>query len=424
MSSERANSVIATYLIESFVPLQQAAAVMANEQSTGTFVALPGETAELKERAAARVLDVEELPPSGLPPLPGSDQPAGSGQAPARGRVRVAFPLANFGPSVPNLLAAVCGNLYELRELAGVRLEDLELPDAFAARYPGPDFGVAGTRRLMGAASGVMLGTIIKPSVGLPLDDLRVLVRRLAEVGIDFIKDDELSGNPAHAPLSERVRVVTRELEEVADRTGHRPMYAFNITDDIDRLEANHDLVAAAGGTCVMVCVNLVGFAGVAFLRRHSALPIHGHRAMVGTYTRSPQLGIDFVAFQKLARLVGVDHLHTNGIGNKFYETDDEVLASIRAVQTPLLGGYDTLPVLSSGQSAGLAPRTYARTGTTDLLVLAGGGIHGHPDGPAAGVEAMREAWTAATGGIDLETRATRSRPLRRALETFGRPDV
>jgi ribulose-bisphosphate carboxylase large chain len=254
----------------------------------------------------------------------------------------------------------------------------------------------------------------------LPPEELRIVVRELAEAGIDFIKDDELMGNPPHSPLAERVAVVTEELERVADRTGNRPMYAFNITDDLDRLAANHDLVRDAGGSCVMVCVNLVGPTGLAWLRQRSELPIHGHRAMTGVYTRAPQLGLDFVAWSKLARLAGADHLHTNGFSNKFYETDDEVHRSIEAVRQPLLGGYQTLPVLSSGQWAGLAPETYRRTATTDLLVLAGGGIHGHPDGAAAGVTAMREAWRCAVAGGDLADTAARVPELRRAIETFG----
>jgi ribulose-bisphosphate carboxylase large chain len=141
---------------------------------------------------------------------------------------------------------------------------------------------------------------------------------------------------------------------------------------------------------------------------------------MTGVFTRAPGLGIDFVAWSKLARLAGADHLHTNGLSNKFYETDEEVLRSIAAVREPLLGGYQTLPVLSSGQWAGLAPETYRATGTTDLLVLAGGGIHGHPDGSGAGVTAMRAAWQCAVEGGDLQAAAQAEPALRRAIETFG----
>jgi ribulose-bisphosphate carboxylase large chain len=153
-----------------------------------------------------------------------------------------------------------------------------------------------------------MIGTIVKPSIGLPLEELGQLVRELAEAGIDFIKDDELIANPPYSPLRERVAVVMDEINRAADRTGKKVMYAFNITDDIDRLGANYDLVRAAGGTCVMVCVNLIGLAGVAYLRERSALPIHGHRAMIGALMRHPELGIDFVAFQKLARLAGCSY--------------------------------------------------------------------------------------------------------------------
>lgn len=413
-----ADRVVATYEIESYLPLQRAAEVIANEQSTGTFVAVPRETDDIKARHGAAVIDVQELPASGRPPLPGTKHVDGAPLC--RGRVRVGFPTANFGPSLPNMLAAVAGNLFELRELAACRLVDLDLPMAFAERYPGPAFDVQGTRATMARPNGALIGTIVKPSIGLTLDELRELVRELAEAGIDFIKDDELMGNPPYAPLSERVRVVTEELDRVADRTGHRPMYAFNITDDIDRLIANHDLVANAGGSCVMVCINLVGFTGVAHLRRHATLPIHGHRTMLGALLRNPQLGFGFGAFQKLARLAGVDHLHTNGISNKFFESDEDVLASIKAVRTPMLGGYETLPVLSSGQWAGLAHRTYELTGTTDLLVLAGGGIHGHPGGSAAGVEAMRATWTAAEAGIPLDECAGANPVVQQAIDAFG----
>lgn len=412
--------VIATYLIESYLPLEDAAAVLAGEQSTGTFVRVARETDELRERFAATVLDVAELPPGDRPPLPGASGSPGSCTPANRGLARVAFPLHNFGPSLPNLLAAVAGNLFELRQLAAVRLTDLDLPAEFGERYPGPQFGVAGTRRVAGVPAGPMIGTIVKPSIGLSLDELRLLVRELALAGIDFIKDDELNANPPHAPLADRVAVVTEELDRAADKTGKRTMYAFNITDDISMLTVNHDLVARAGGTCVMVCVNLIGLAGLSYLRERASLPIHGHRAMFGALNRSPQLGFGFTAFQKLVRLAGADHLHTNGIKNKFYESDEEVLASIRAVREPLLGGYETLPVLSSGQWAGLAPRTYRLTGTTDLLVLAGGGIHGHPDGAAAGVESMREAWSCAVSGTDITEAAASNSALRHALEKFG----
>ncbi|MFH8251840.1 RuBisCO large subunit C-terminal-like domain-containing protein [Microbacterium sp. B2969] len=411
-------SVRATYVVETALPLERAAEVLAGEQSTGTFVRVARETDDLRARFAAQVESVAELPPGGAAALPGT---VGDGPM-RRARLTLRFPLDNFGPSLPNLLAAVAGNLFELKEFAALKLVDLDLPAPFGSRYGGPRFGVAGTRALMGRPEGAMIGTIVKPSIGLSPPDLASLVTELAEAGVDFIKDDELQGNGPSAPLAERVRAVMPVLERHADRTGVKPMYAFNITDDIDRLEANHDLVVAAGGTCVMVVIPNVGLAGLEYLSRRTQVPIHGHRAGFGAISRSAQVGIGFRAWQQLARLAGADHLHTNGISNKFYESDAEVLDSIAAVRAPLLDLVPTVPVLSSGQWAGLAHATYASVGTADLLVLAGGGIHGHPDGSAAGVASMRAAWDSALRGETVTDALSASPDFRRAVERFGPP--
>nr|WP_201468829.1 RuBisCO large subunit C-terminal-like domain-containing protein [Microbacterium hydrocarbonoxydans] len=415
--STHAEHVIATYVIETSLPLARAAEVLAGEQSTGTFVRVERESDEVRARFAAQVESLTEIPLTGASPLPGA---VGDPALRRRAVLRLRFPLDNFGPSLPNLLAAVAGNLFEIKELAAIKLIDLDLPPAFAARYPGPKFGVEGTRRLMSRPTGAMIGTIVKPSIGLTPAQLGELVGELAAAGVDFIKDDELQGNGPAAPLEARVEAVMPVLLRHADRTGVMPMYAFNITDDIGRLEANHDLVVSAGGTCVMACVNLVGFAGLEFLHRHAEVPIHGHRTMLGGIMRSEQVGIGFRAWQKIARLSGADHLHTNGISNKFYETDAEVLDSIAAVRQPLLGITPTVPVLSSGQWGGLAHATYSAVGTSDVLVLAGGGIHGHPDGAAAGVSSMREAWASAERGETVDDALRASVELRRAVERFG----
>jgi ribulose-bisphosphate carboxylase large chain len=290
-----AASVTATYLLETSLPLRHAAEVLAGEQSTGTFVRVARESDDLRARFAAQVVSIDEVPLTGASPLPGA---VGDPSARRRALVRLRFPLQNFGPSLPNLLAAVAGNLFEIKELAAIKLVDLHLPAAFAERYPGPAFGVSGTRRLLGRPDGAMIGTIVKPSIGLSPADLADLVGELAAAGVDFIKDDELQGNGPTAPLAERIRAVMPVLQRHADRTGILPMYAFNITDDIDRLEANHDLVVAAGGTCVMVCINLVGLAGLEYIRRRSALPIHGHRTMFGAISRLEQVGFSFRAWQ------------------------------------------------------------------------------------------------------------------------------
>ena len=416
--------VIATYLAETPFTLERAAEAIAGEQSTGTFTAVPGEPATLKERFGARIERIVPLEQVRQPSLPGAAVPPGHNGIYTRGEIAVSFPLHNFGASIPNLMACVAGNLYELRELSGLRLLDLDLSDEFASAYPGPRFGIEGTRRLTGVRGRPVIGTIIKPSVGLDPAELEELVYTLATSGLDFIKDDELNADPPYCPLPVKVAAVSRAVERAAEATGRKIMYAYNITGDIEALKRNHDTVVKAGGNCVMVSMNSVGLAGLAYLNTFSVVPIHGHRNQWGMLTRHGQLGMDFKAYQKLCRLSGADQLHVNGLGSKFYESDDSVVASVQACMQPLLGGYATMPVLSSGQWAGTAEITYARTNTVDVMHLAGGGILAHPDGPAAGVESFKQGWEAAIRGIPAETYAENHAELRRAFEKFQRKEL
>jgi ribulose-bisphosphate carboxylase large chain len=265
-----------------------------------------------------------------------------------------------------------------------------------------------------------LIGSIVKPSIGLSLDQLRPLVRELATAGLDFIKDDEIHCDPPYAPLADRVAAVMDELKRAADATGRLAMYAFNVSGDIDHMLRGADLVQRAGGTCVMVNVNAVGLPAVAHLRRHCALPIHGHRAGYGAMARAPLLGMSFTAWQKLARLAGVDHLHVGGMSGKFHETNEEVARSIRDCLAPLFGDYRAVPVISSAQWAGSAHEILAATGAVDVLHLAGGGIIAHPGGIAAGVRSMQQGWEAAVAGVSLAEYA-RGRPeLQAAIDKFG----
>lgn len=421
-SAQQADRVAATYLIETAFPVEQVAEIIAGEQSCGTFVAVPGQTATMTERHGARVERIVTLDCVDRPSLVGATCPRGAAKpAYARAQVQISFPFDNIGASIPNLLTTVAGNLFEIQQLSGIRLVDLELPDAFARRYPGPAFGVAGTRLLAGVHDRALIGTIIKPSIGLGAEETASLVRELALAGLDFAKDDELNANAPYAPLATRVKAVMREVNHAADRTGRKLMYAFNITGDLDELRRGHDLVLDAGGTCVMVAINSIGFPALSWLRQHCELPIHGHRAMSGALSRHPLLGIGFSAYQKLCRLVGVDHLHVGGFDGKFYQTNAEVREAILDCLSPFHGGREVVPVISSAQWAGSAITIYDATDSTDVLHLAGGGIMAHPNGIAAGVTSMRQGWEAALAGIPLEDYAARHPQLRAAIDKFGK---
>jgi ribulose-bisphosphate carboxylase large chain len=265
-----------------------------------------------------------------------------------------------------------------------------------------------------------LVGTIIKPSIGLTPEQTAALVNELVEAGIDFIKDDELMADPPHSPFKRRVAAVMRVINRHADRTGRKVMYAFNISAEMDPMLRNYEMLVRAGGTAAMVSLNSAGLAGVKRVCDEGALAIHGHRNGWGMLTRHPLLGIDFGAYQKLWRLAGVDQIHVNGIANKFWEDDDSVTRSIEACLQPLGRIAPIMPVVSSGQWGGQAPETWHRTQTIDLLYLAGGGIMAHPDGVAGGVKALRQAWEAAVEEVPLSRAAKKYPELRHSIEKFG----
>ena len=400
--SDRIN---ASYQLSTSADPQRTAALIAGEQSSGTFIAIPGEDEALKARAAA-TYDIRAL----------EDQPV-EGDV-RHYRLTLSWPLANIGPSLPNLMATMAGNLYELRPVKSLRLLDFDLPRAFADAYPGPAFGIAGTRALTGVPQAPLIGTIIKPSVGLSAADTAAMVEQLCAAGIDFIKDDELQADGPACPFDERVRLCMQVIRKHAERSGRKVMYAFNLTGELDEMRRRHDLVMAEGGTAVMLSLNSVGMSGFNAFRRHTQLPIHAHRNGWGYL----QTGWSYVAWQKLWRLAGVDHMHVNGIANKFQEDDDSVIASARACLQPLFSHKPcaVMPVFSSGQTVMQAEPTWQRLQSPDLIFLAGGGLFAHPGGIASGVNALRQAWDAAMAGVPLQQAATSHRELREAIATFG----
>lgn len=410
--------IFATYLIETPLAVEKAAAILAGEQSSGTFVEVPGETEELKKRFSARVEKITPLETVNEPSLPSRRSATGKFQ---RAEVVVSWSVENMGCNLPTLVSTVQGNLYELSQFSGLKLMDLEVPASYAEYFSGPKFGIAGCRKLTGVSGRPLIGTIIKPSIGMSPKQTAALVKVLVEAGIDFIKDDELMANPPHSPFDDRVDAVMRVINDHAEDTGKRVMYAFNISDEMDAMMEHYDKLLICGATCAMVSLNSVGLSAVKKICDRGELAIHGHRNGWGALNRHPLLGIEFPAYQKIWRLAGVDQIHVNGIANKFWESDDSVVKSIEACLKPMFGEYTILPVVSSGQWGGQACETYRRTKTVDLLYMAGGGIMAHPDGPAAGVRSLRKWWEAAVEGLTLEQAAEKYPELRKSVEKFGK---
>lgn len=409
--------IAATYYIETPFAPEKAAAVLAGEQSSGTFVAVPGETEELKQRFAARVESVEQLETVTEPAIPGAASVTGLYN---RALVKVSWSIENFGYNLPVMISTLQGNLYEITQFTGLRLLDIELPASYAAHFRGPAFGIEGCRRLTSVQGRPLIGTIIKPSVGMTPDQTAAIVKTLAEAGIDFVKDDELMSATANSSFEERLEKIMRVINTQADKTGKKVMYAFNITGEMDEMLRRYEMIVNAGGTNAMISINSAGLSAVKKICDQGQLAVHAHRNGWGMLTRHPLLGIDFRAYQKIWRLAGVDQLHVNGIQNKFWETDDSVVQSIESCLTPMWNHKTVMPVVSSGQWGGQAFETWRRTKTTDLLYMAGGGIMAHPMGPAAGVQALQQAWKAAVDGQTMEQAVQIYPEFAAAAQKFG----
>lgn len=418
---ERSGNVRVSYLIETPGDPEALAAKIASDQSTGTFVALPGETPDLKARAAARVVGIRELEGAGAPSTPQGDVPADA--VFRRAVATVEFPIDAVGTDLAALMTIAIGGVYSIKGFSGIRVVGLELPHVFDGVYPGPQFGIGGSRRLTGVEGRPIVGTIVKPALGLPPEETARLIGELAEAGVDFVKDDEKLASPPYSSLEARVRKVMPIVLDHEQRTGKKVMVAFGISDtDPDEMLRKHDVVAEAGGNAAVVNINSVGLGAFLFLRKRSRLVLHAHRNGWDILTRHPGLGMDFSVYQQFWRLVGVDQFQINGIGAKYWEPDDSFVRSFGDVSRPIFGDGDRpLPVVCSGQWGGQAPETWRRTGKTlDLMYLCGGGVVAHPSGPAAGVRAVRQAWEAAAAEIPLETYAQTHPELAQSLAKFG----
>jgi len=420
-SLEPSDYILATYYLETPLSPREAAEHLAAEQSTGTWLRVKYETEERRERFGAKVVGIYHLPyqPEAYHLQARMDWIKKEGRLNAL-VLRIAFPWSNFGPLIPNLLSAVAGNLFEMDPFTAVKLLDIEFPPSFTRHFRGPKFGVEGCRRLLGVYGRPFIGAIMKPCVGLSPEEIARLAYEAAKGGLDFIKDDELLADTSYNSVRERARTVTQALKWAEQETGHKTMYAFNITDRPSRVRELHDIVVEAGGICVMVNVATLGIEVLRELSEYTEVPIHVHRDFAPAYIRSPYLGMTARAFTKICRLAGADQLHVGAIKGKLFETDEEVVLSAHCCLEKFHEIAPSLPVSSGGQWAGKLAINFKEMGTPDFLHLSGAGVFAHPMGAEAGARSLVQAWEALSQGVSLEEYAKDHRELQAALRYFG----
>jgi ribulose-bisphosphate carboxylase large chain len=192
-----------------------------------------------------------------------------------------------------------------------------------------------------------------------------------------------------------------------------------NITAETETMLKRAEAVIAQGGEYVMVDILTCGWSALQTLRdQNYKLVIHAHRAGHAAFTKNQLHGIAMRPIATVARVIGVDQLHVGTVVGKMSETKAEVLENIDACKAELGGLKPVLPVASGGVHPRLVPALLEPFGN-DVVIQAGGGIHGHPDGTVAGAKAMRQAVDATLNGQSLEEYAKTHKELKAALEQW-----
>ncbi|MDR0417062.1 MAG: hypothetical protein LBH76_07080 [Propionibacteriaceae bacterium] len=407
--------VIATYYCAAKPTSQMVklAAALAVEQTTGTWIKVPGETKEVRQRCIGRVVGVYETPShqAFIPPE----------TTERHFIIRIAYPWRNFGPQFTMMLSTVIGNIASSGKL---KLLDLEFPQAFTKEFAGPAFGVPGIRAALGVYDRPLLNNMIKPCTGLDPEGTAELAYQAALGGVDIIKDDELVADAPHCPLVERVKAVLKRVAQADEEKGEKTLYVFNITDSPDRLKENAYRAIEAGAEALMVNYFTAGFDVTRWVTSDPDInvPILGHPDFAGAVYESPWSGMSMsLVGAKLPRLAGVDMMIALSPYGKFPVMSDTFIQSGLQMLAPWGHVKPMFPMPGGGTTQGHVPGLVDTFGE-DIIIAAGGAVHGHPMGAVAGGRAFRQAIDATLAGAPLEAAAAEHPELAAAIEAWGVP--
>ena len=396
---------------------REAAAHLCSEQSTAQWRRV-GIDEDFRPRFAAKVLELHAEPrPGGF-----SIKVECAVRGPVHAcRVTVAHPHGNFGPRIPNLLSAVCGEgVFFSPGIPLIRLQDIRFPDSYLAAFQGPQFGIAGLRVRLQAYDRPIFFGVIKPNVGLPAEPFAELGYQSWLGGLDIAKDDEMLADIPWCPLSERAAALGEARLRAERETGAPKIYLANITDEVDRLVELHDLAIAKGANALLVNAMPVGLSAVRMLRRHARVPLIAHFPFIAAFSRLAGYGIHSRVLTRLQRLAGFDSVIMPGFGSRMMTPETEVLDCVRACLEPMGPIKPVLPVPGGSDWAGTLEGVYRKVGSADFGFVPGRGVFGHPMGPAGGAASIRQAWDAISRGIPIGEYAASHPELRAALEAFG----
>lgn len=391
------------------ISVEQACNALAAESSIGTWTEVGTLPAGLRDRLKARVLSIE-------------------------GHMAViAYGAELFeGGNMAQVYSSVAGNIFGMKDVARLRLEALRFPKALVETFPGPALGIPGIRAALGVYGRPLVGTIVKPKIGLNPKEQAAVVYEAMAAGCDVVKDDENLTSQAFNPFEDRLKACLDAAKRAEDVTGCAKGYIPNVTAPTEVMLRRAAQVAHLGGKFAMVDMVTAGWSAVQSLRGASlGLILHGHRAMHAAFTRLSDHGIAMPVLARSARLCGLDQLHVGTAVGKMAGGAAEVQRCASALTgTPSEEGSwvagqewggtpPSMPIASGGLHPGHVPDLVRLFGT-DVILQFGGGIHGHPGGTAAGARATRQALEAALSGVSLAQFARGADELAAALSTWN----
>ncbi|MBR9682439.1 MAG: type III ribulose-bisphosphate carboxylase [Candidatus Aenigmarchaeota archaeon] len=349
--------------------------------------------------------------------------------------IKVAYPSELFEPgNMPQILSSIAGNIYGMKSLKNLRLEDIQWPKKIMRSFKGPQFGIKGIRKFLEVDKRPLCGTIIKPKLGLNEIGHAQVAFEAWLGGIDIVKDDENLTSQSFNRFEKRVKETLRKRDKAERKTGEKKVYMPNITAETKEMLRRAHIVKENNGDYVMVDVLTVGWSAVQTLRdemQDLKLIIHAHRAMHGAITRNPKHGMSMLAIADIARLIGVDQLHIGTVVGKMEGNKKEVVAIGEEIERKFIQAKGHIlaekwgnikpvfAVCSGGLHPGLIPKLVDYLGE-DIIVQAGGGVHGHPGGTMAGAHAMRQAINSFRDNIPLKEYAKTHKELKEAIEKWG----
>ena len=351
--------------------------------------------------------------------------------------VKVAYPIELFElGSVPQLMSSVAGNIFGMKALASLRLEDISLPEEYLKHFRGPQFGVEGVfgRIFKMKKRRPLLAHVPKPKVGMTTEEHADVARQAWLGGVDLLKDDENLTDQPFNRFDARMKLMFKYRDYAERKTGEKKSYLANITAETNEMIRRAKLVKSLGGEYVMVDILTAGWSALQTIRNECeelGLAIHAHRAFHAAFTRNPNQGMSMLLVAKLVRLIGVDQMHIGTVVGKLAGSRREVTdldtemttAKIKQHLDVLTEDWHSIkpavPVSSGGLHPGLVPYVMKMLGK-DIVVQAGGGIDGHPNGVMAGAKAMRAAIDASMHGESLAEYARKSPELKAAIAYWG----